>query len=101
MELINRTLKSRIGTDLTAHQNRHYLEILLMILDADNKAYHPSIGRAPTQVSKKHETANCVRLYGDGENETGPEISEATKVTLVWISQVKGPFEKGYLHNWS
>ena len=101
VERFNRTLKSRIWTYFTAHQTRQYLDILPKILEAYNNTYHRSIGRAPNQVTKKDENEIWVRLYGDGDKEARPKISEAKKGQMVRVSKVKGAFEKGYIPNWS
>ena len=50
VERFNGTLKSRIWTYFTAHQSRHYLDILPKIVDYYNNTYHRTIGRAPNQV---------------------------------------------------
>ena len=101
MERFKRTLKSPIWTYFTAHQTRQYLDILPKILEAYNNTYHCSIGRAPNQLTKKDENEIWVRLYGDGDKEARPKISEAKKRQMVRVSKVKGAFEKGYIPNWS
>ena len=50
VERFNLTLKSRIWTYFTAHQTRHYLDILPKIVDSYNNTYHRTIGGAPNQV---------------------------------------------------
>ena len=57
--------------------------------------------RAPNQVRKKDENEIWVRLYGDGDKEHRPKMSEAKKGQMVRISKVKGAFDKGYIPNWS
>ena len=101
VERFNRTLKSRIWTYFTAHQTRHYLDILPKVLEAYNNTYHRSIGRSPNQVRKKDENEIWVRLYGDGDKVARPKISEDKKGQMVRVSKVKGTFEKGYIPNWS
>ena len=101
VERFNRTLKSRIWTYFSAHQTRHYLDILPKIVDSYNNTYHRTIGRAPNQVRKKDENEIWVRLYGDGDKEHRPKMSEAKKGQMVRISKVKGAFDKGYIPKWS
>ena len=101
VERFNRTLKSRIWTYFTAHQTRHYLDILPKIVDTYNNTYHRTIGRAPNQVRKKDANEILVWLYGDGDKEHRHKMSEAKNGQMVGISKVKGAFDKGYIPNWS
>ena len=101
VERLNRTLKSRIWTYFTAHQKRHYLEILPRIVDCNNNTFHRTIGRAPNQVRKKDENEMWVRFYGDGDKEHRPKMAEAKKGQMVRISKINGAFDKGYIPNWS
>ena len=86
----NRSLKWRICTYFTAHQTRRYLDILRKILEAYNNTSHRSIGRAPSQVTKKDENEIWVRLYCDGEKEARPKISEAKKGQMGESARSKG-----------
>ena len=52
-------------------------------------------------MRKKDENEIWVRLYGDGDKEHRPQMSDAKKGQLVRISKVKGAFDKGYIPNWS
>ena len=101
VECFNRTLKSRIWTYFTAHQTRHYLDILAMIVVSYNNTYHRTIGRAPNQERKKDESEIWVRLYGDSDKEHRPKMSEPKNGQMVRISKVKSAFEKDYIPNWS
>ena len=49
----------------------------------------------------KDENEIWVRLYGDGDKEDRPKISEGKKGLMVRICKVKGAFDKGYIANWS
>ena len=99
-ERFNRTLKSLIRTYFTAHQTRHYLDILPKNVDSYNSTYHLTIGRAPNQVRKNDENEICVRHYGERDKEHLPKMSEAKKGQMIRISKGKGEFDKRYIPNW-
>ena len=47
-------------------------------------------------MRKKDENEIWVRLYGDGDKEHRPKMSDEKKG-----QKVKGAFDKGYIANWS
>lgn len=54
MERFNGTLKKRMWIYFTAHNTRRYLEVLLDLLDGDNRSYDASIKIEPAEVCSEN-----------------------------------------------
>lgn len=63
VERFNRTLKTRMWQYFTAHQTRHYLDILPKLVQAYNHSWHRAIGAVPANVQKRDEPSIRKRLY--------------------------------------
>ena len=91
----------RIWTYFTAHQTRHYLDILPRIVDSYRNTYLDTIGAAPNHVLKKDDNGNGVRLYASCDKQLRPKVSKAKNGQMSRISKVNVVFHNGYILNWS
>ena len=102
VERFNRTLKGRIWTYFTAHQEDNYIDLLDKLVNAYNHSTHRSIGMRPADVQKKDEPKLFNKMFGDDLSKVRstqtPPLKEGQ---MVRVSKVKGAFEKGYMPNWS
>jgi transposase InsO family protein len=107
-ERFNRTLKTKIETYVSAHQDERWIDRLDQYLEAYNQKVHRTIGMAPAAVQQEHEPELWRRMYGEAMN--GPssprrrrhhQQQPVTTGAKVRISNVKGDFAKGYHPNWS
>ena len=99
VERFNRTFKGRMYKYFTAQNTRRYIDVVQALVTGYNKAYHRSIGRAPTQVTVDQQDVIRQRLYGGVSPPQKPDRFQVGD--QVRISKVKGLFEKAYLPNWS
>ena len=100
VELVNRTLKSKLYRYLTAVNSLRYIDVLQDLVDSYNNTYHRSIGRAPATVSLLNVRTVRRKLYG-GITSTAPKKFKFNVSDHVGISLHKRLFKKGYKMNWT
>ena len=100
VERFNRTLKEKMWTRFYDQNTKNYVGSLAEHMSAYNSSPHRSIRMAPSDVTKEHEDAIWVRLYGDGSTRNGA-AAELEPGQKVRVSRWKGQFEKGYKPRWS
>jgi transposase InsO family protein len=103
VERFNRTLKARMWRYFTENGNHHYVDVLQHLVHSYNATYHRTIGLAPKNVTKNMELAVWQRMFGGagGFSLMGKSTPAYTVGTMVRLSKLKWPFEKGYLPNWT
>ena len=74
VEQFNRTIKTRIWTNLSDRGTMRWVDVIQDLVDAYNHSRHRSIGMAPADVQKKNENRLWVRLFGDGDTYLKPLI---------------------------
>jgi transposase InsO family protein len=107
VERFNRTLKARMWRYFTENGNHQFVDVLQQLVQGYNASYHRTIGLAPDNVTKDKEQSLWVRMFGRGDLTTNRRSSSSSSTpvytvgTLVRLSKLKWPFEKGYLPNWT
>ena len=64
VEMVNRTLKSKLYHYFTGVSSLHHIDLLQDIVDSYNNTYHRSIGRAPATASLLNVGQVRRKLYG-------------------------------------
>ena len=102
-ERFNRTLKIKLWRYFTRTGNYRWVDVLHEVMTAYNTAIHSSIGVAPINVTNENEHELWLMQERKGpQRVTQRDITTSYRVgDQVRISVAKGPFDKGYLPNWT
>jgi hypothetical protein len=100
-ERVIRTLKDKIHRYLHEKHRKKYIDVLQELVASYNKTYHKSIKMAPIDVNEHTEGEVLHNLYGHLWETVGRDVPKFRVGELVRISDIKGPFKKGYLGSWS
>ena len=98
VERFNRTINTRIWTDLSDRGTVRWVDVIKDLVDACNHSHYRSIGMAPADVQKKDENRLWVRLFGNGDTFLKPQIPNGA---MVQAGSHKTIFDKGYMQNWT
>jgi Chromo (CHRromatin Organisation MOdifier) domain/Integrase core domain len=106
VERFNRTLKSKMFKYFTAKGTRKYIDVLDDMISSYNNTVHSSIKMRPSEVSEENEQEVFHTLYGfpDKRSLLQHSIPSPAKIGIgdkVRTKYILGPFDKGYLPNWS
>jgi hypothetical protein len=96
VERFHSTLQNRLYKYFTQKSTFAYLPVLQKIVTAYNNRYHRSIGRAPSQVTKKNEQEVWNYQYGSYFKKNPPKFKYKIHQT-VRISKSSRTFRKGYM----
>ena len=99
-ERLNRTLKTRLFTLMTARATQSWIDALDAVVDAYNHSHHRSIGMCPASVRRADQDRIWASFYGDGQTWR-KRAKYLQGEQCVRISRLKREFEKGYTPNWS
>ena len=83
MKRFIRTIKTGIWTYLLDRRTVRWVDVILVMVEAYNHSHHRSIGMAPADALNNHEDRIWVRLYGAGNTNLKPPISQRA---MVWVS---------------
>lgn len=101
-ERVVRTIKEKIWRYMHEKHTKTYLPVLQDLVTSYNHTYHKSIGMSPEEVTEHTEAQVLRKLYGkawsDQRKLNKPKLKAGD---FVRISSIKGPFQKGYMGNWS
>ena len=98
VERFNRTIKTRIWTNLSDRGSVSWVDVIQDQVEAYNSLRHRYIGMAPADVQIKDENRLWVRLFGDGDPHLKPKIPQGA---MVRASSYKTIFYKGYMPNYT
>ena len=104
VERFQRTLKERMWKYFTHRHTLTYVDVLPDLVQAYNRSYHRSIGRAPEEVNLDNEVTVSDRLFGKNKKPTSQKITTSHVLQpgdWVRIGKTKRTFDKGYLPNWT
>ena len=93
----NKTLKTHMWHVFTRHGSYKWIDILQDLVDSYNQTKHSAIGMAPINVDPYDNALQHAQYV-----KTPDRVRFKFHVgDYVWISKVKGTFDKGYKPNWS
>lgn len=99
VERFNRTLKTRMWKHFTSTDSYSWVKLLPKLIEGYNKAYHSSIGMAPSAVNEQNRQQVWQRLYGDSLNTR--RKSPLVVGDLVRLLHEEQAFKKGYAQAWT
>ena len=100
VELLIRTLKTRMWRYFTAKKTMRYIDMLPDLVYSYNHTIHRSIKKKPADVTADNEKQVWHTLYDD-RDEVKHVQYKFNIGDQVRISKIKRTFEKGYLPNFS
>jgi hypothetical protein len=96
-EVAIKTIKTRIYRYLHGNHTTRYIDALPKLINGYNNTEHSTHGFKPSQVEKKHTETIWHRLYQPIKAKT-PRYKVGD---TVLISELRGPFFKGYYGGWT
>ena len=99
-ERFNRTLKTKMFRYFTHNNTKNYIDVLPDLVKSYNHRVHRSIGMAPADVNKKHESMLWEKMYRDQMRYAEPKYHFQLG-DLVRIAKKPETFGKSYKPLWS
>lgn len=105
VERFNRTLKSRMWKYFTAKGTTKWVNILDLLVNSYNNTIHSTIKMKPVDVNNSNYQEVFKNMYGYNSMreylKANVKKSELEPGDTVRLKYKSGPFDKGYIPNWS
>ena len=96
VERVIGTLLQRITRFMKAKESDFYLTALPLLVSSYNSTFHSSLNTTPRDVTSKNQYEIFKFLYKDLINNTSTPKAKFNLYQKVFISLIKGRYEKGY-----